>query len=286
MHAQYKWVEALERRTFLAATLFQDLGPGPYHGTPRELTTFDEELYFIVSYRNVNGNSGVFGYLWRTDGTQAGTEQVAPAPSPTLVPGGISDLVNWSQALQFYYGTWGVNVASDRLWFYNIDHDGSANMLLVTLNSIDADGNARTYDLGRVNLSAQQNVNDIQNFNGRMYFYRDGDRSSPDPAVRAGYWWTVNDAGEIFSTGVTDRNAFNGDGPDRATSAAFDGRRFFAHEAPIRAAVGREMYTEPLAWRTGAGAAGTAFRTRAGSANLFSALPAIRRDPGLDELLR
>jgi hypothetical protein len=279
-------IESLEHRTLLAATLVHDAGPGAYNGVPRELTTFDGELYYVVAYRPASTGSGVFGYLWRTDGTPGSVEQVGPAPLKGLTPGTPTDLQGWQENLQFYAGTWGVNVAGDRLWFYNVVHDGGTNMLRVSLNSIDANGNERSYDLGRVNLSSRQNVNDIQNFQGRMYFYRDGDWSTGNPADRLGYWWTVNDAGELVSTGVTDPNAFIGDGPDRATSATLGDRRFFAHEAPSRIDYGRELYVEPVA--PGAGsetgvASRDVLRGRVQSSAFFGAASRDVRSTAVDD---
>ena len=272
-------IEALEHRTLLAATLVQDFGGAAYHGAPRELTAFDGHLYYVVAYRTLEGNPGVWGYLWRTDGTPAASEQVGPAPSPTLAAGAITDLVNWAANLQVYTGTWGVNVASERLWFYHVTHQ-TTQQLSVTLNSIDAQGTFRSYDLGTFNLSSGQNVNDVQDVEGRMYFFRDGDRAAPDPADRIGYWWTVNDAGDLVSTGVSDRSAFLGDGPDRATSAEFDGRRFFADEPPTRQTFGRELYAEPLSAGASSGITGR-------KTDIFWSGAAIgRSDNGLDDVLR
>src|SRR5687768_10368420 len=146
-------VQALEHRTLLAATLVHDAGPGAYNGVPRELTAFDGELYYVVAYRPAATGSGNFGYLWRTDGTPGSAEQVGPAPLKGLAPGTPTDLQGWQENLVFYSGTWGVNVASDRLWYYDVRHTGGSHMLGVTLNSIDAEGKTRTYDLGTVNLS-------------------------------------------------------------------------------------------------------------------------------------
>jgi hypothetical protein len=238
-------VEALESRRLLDATLFQDLGPGETHGVPRELTNYNGHLYFVVAYRPTHpGGSGIFGFLWRTDGTQQGTEQVGPEPGKGLTPGTPTNLQHWVPNFQAYSGTWSVTPVGRRLYFYDIRHDGSSNMLRMSINSVDRSGTFSSTDLGRINLSAQQSVHDIRNVSGEVMFYLDRDMFHEDPVRRVSQWWTLKRTGDPFATGVTDPDAFvNFPGPQRATSATLNGVPFFADERDP--AVGRELYYDP-----------------------------------------
>ncbi len=183
-------IEALERRRLLAATLPADVGAGALHANPSELTVAGGYLYYVAA-----GSSPGPATRWsvlRTDGTAAGTVHV-PSLTPAGAGVGGSSVAMTSQdaGLAFYTGPRSLVAVDDALWFYEIAHT-SSHVLVVKLNRFDADGTHTTLDLGEVNLSLRQTVHDLRNVDGRIYFFRDGEYWQEDPALQAGYWWTVD----------------------------------------------------------------------------------------------
>jgi Ca2+-binding RTX toxin-like protein len=238
-HTSHFDLEHLENRRLLAATLVQDIGAGALHANPSELTVAGERLYFIVStHATTPGYAGDVWELWRTDGTAAGTEQLSSFSYRGS--GSSQPAVGNEQDLTFFTGPRSLIGIGDSLYYYDVGHT-SAKVLTVALVRIGADGATTSWDLGRLNLSLQQNLHDIQEVDGRPYIYRDGDPWHPDPASRDGYWWTINDGGSLVSTGLGDLNAFTGSGPGYASSAMLGGTRYFVTDDGI---AGRELYRE------------------------------------------
>ncbi len=231
-------IEPLERRRLLAATLLVDLGPGALHANPSELTVVGEHLYFIASAQRDFG--AYFWDLWRTDGTADGTERVT---TTSYGPPGHAEARDASQSgLAYFYGPYSLLAVGDALWYYDVDHF-SSHSLELSLHRLGADGAHDAYDLGEVNISLPEDVHDLRNVDGQVYFYRNGNHLNSDPRRQVDQWWTVDESDDVVATGVSDPDAFtHGAGPAHNGSAiTFGGQRYLVLDDGT---LGRELWRE------------------------------------------
>ena len=227
--------EPLERRRLLANFILKDIGAGALHGNPSELTIIGGTVYFVAS-TNVP-ITGTFWELWKTDGTPEGTAQLTNVYDS---PGGDERAWDGTNApgLGYFSGPRSLLAAGEELWYYDVRHS-SSQILLVSLNRIDANGETTTWDMGSLNLSLRQKLNDPVVADGRVFVYRDGDEFALDPALRRSQWWTVNESDDLVATGKRRAGDIVGDGPVYAQSALLRDKRLSIRDTPTR---GRELW--------------------------------------------
>jgi ELWxxDGT repeat protein len=228
--------ESLEPRRLLAATLIKDIGEGELHANPSELTRVGNTLYFVAAARAEQATAGSFWELWRTDGTAAGTERITHIEGTT--PGDTNSWNSTSPGLSFFFGPRGLVVSGDSLWYYDIGHS-SSQILRVAISRVGPDGQVTRWELGTMNLSTGQRPHDIQNVDGKIYFYRDADPYSLDPSLRRSTWWTIDTEGNLASTGSGSTRAFLGQGPAYAKSIIDGSQRYYVHDDGTH---GRELW--------------------------------------------
>jgi ELWxxDGT repeat protein len=227
--------ETLEPRRLLANVLLKDIGAGVLHGNPSELTVVGGSVYFVASTKLEV--AGTFWELWRTDGTPSGTRKVSNFHDG---PGG--DERPWADTnapgLAYFSGPRALIAVGDDLWYYRVRHS-SSQVLLVSLNRLGADGQTTSWDLGSINLSLKQSLSDVQNVDGKVWFYRDADEFALDPALRRSRWWTIDENDELVATSKRRAGDVAGKGPAYAGTALMRDKRLAVRDTATR---GRELW--------------------------------------------
>jgi ELWxxDGT repeat protein len=227
--------EPLEARRLLANAILKDIGAGELHGNPSELTIVGTTVYFVAS-TNVP-IAGTFWELWKTDGTPQGTAQLTNVYNS---PGGDERAWDGTAApgLAYFSGPRSLIAVGDELWYYDVRHS-SSQVLLVSLNRVDASGQTTTWDLGTLNLSLRQQLHDPVHVDGQVYVYRDGDEFALEPAMQRSQWWTIDASDELVPTGKRRAGDVAGDTPVYAQSALLRDKRLSIRDDATR---GRELW--------------------------------------------